>query len=95
MRAVIQKLNWNLPYCDAKTAHDILFVFRPPTNGLLHVGDPIEINQNILDTEQTAMHIPTGEKFKIEIRKNDVHDLRLPCKHGSSRFPSPERFCEA
>jgi hypothetical protein len=94
MRATIQKLNLNLPYCDAKTAHDILFVFQPPATGLLHIGDAIELNPHILDAPQTALHVSTGEKFTIEIRKNNVHDLKLPSGHGSSRFPSPERLCE-
>jgi hypothetical protein len=92
MRATIQKLNMSLPYCDARTAHDILFIFRPPTTGLLHVGDIIELDPDVLDAPQKALHVATGERFPIEIHKNDVHDLRLPSGHGTSRFPSPERL---
>ena len=92
MRATIQKLNMSVPYCDARTAHDILFVFRPPVSGLLHIGDIIELDPHVLDAPQTALHVATGEGFTIEIHKNDVHDLRLPAAHGSSRFPSPERL---
>lgn len=92
MRATIQKLNMGLPYCDARTANDILFVFRPPASGLLHVGDIIELDPHILDAPQTAFHMPTGENFSIEIHKHDVHDLRLPSGHGKSRFPTPERL---
>jgi hypothetical protein len=94
MRAVIQKLNLNLPYCDAKTAHDILFVFRPPTKELVHVGDIIELDAHTLDAPQEILNVSTGEKFAIEIHKNDVHDLRLPSGHGKSRFPSRERLLE-
>jgi hypothetical protein len=92
MRATIQKLNMSLPYCDARTDHDILFVFRPPASGLLHVGDAIELDPRILGAPQTALHVPSGERFSIEIHSNDVHDLRLPAAHGASRFPSPERL---
>jgi hypothetical protein len=95
VRATIQKLNLSLPYCDARTANDILFVFQPPTTRLLHIGDVIEFDAHILDAPQKALHIPSGEKFTIEIHRNDVHDLRLPSGHGTSRFPSPERLCEA
>jgi hypothetical protein len=92
MRANIQKLNMSLPYCDAQTDHEILFVFRPPASGLLHVGDVIEFDPHILDTAQSALHVESGERFSIEIHKKDVHDLRLPAAHGSSRFPSRERL---
>ena len=95
MRATIQKLNMSLPYCDARTAHDILFVFWPPTSGLLHVGDVIELDPHVLDAPQTVLHIPTGESFVIVIHKNDVHDLRLPAGNGTSRFPTQERLYAA
>lgn len=92
MRATIQKLNMRLPYCDARTAHDILFIFRPPASSLLHVGDVIEFDPHILDAPQTALHVPSGENFSIELHKHDVHDLRLSAGHGASRFPTPERL---
>jgi hypothetical protein len=95
MRATIQKLDMSLPYCDAKTEHDILFVFRPPTSDLLHVGDVIELDPHVLDSPQPALHTPTGERFTITIYKQDVHDLRLPGGHGTSRFPKPERLYAA
>src|ERR1700690_2746834 len=95
MRATIQKLNMSLPYCDARTAHDILFVFRPPASGLLHVGDVIELDAHILDAPQTALHVPTGESFSIEIHKHDVHDLRLRSGQGTSRFPQQEGLTNA
>ena len=87
MRATIQKLNMALPYCDARSESDILFVFRPPRTGL-HLGD-------IIEADQTARNISTGEMFTIHLRERDIHDLQLPAVHGSSRFPSPERFNDA
>jgi hypothetical protein len=94
MRAVIQKLDLNLPYCDAKSAQEILFVFRPPSKELLHVGDIIELDALALDASQEILNVSTGEKFAVKIYKNDVHDLRLPSGHGKSRFPSRERLLE-
>ena len=91
MRATIQKLNMALPYCDARSDTDILFVFRPPATGL-NLGDAIEFDHGILEAEQIAQNISTGERFTIHLRERDIHDLRLPAAHGSSRFPSPERF---
>lgn len=94
MRATIQKLNMNLAYCEAKTSSDILFVFRPPPSGL-HVGDVIEFDPEVLEVPQTAMNTNTGAAFTLELRERDIHDLRLPAAHGSSRFPSPGRFNES
>ena|SRR6266480_4407166 len=94
MRATIQKLNMALPYCDARSDTDILFVFRPPATGL-HLGDVIEFDDGILEAEQIAQNISTGERFTIHLRERDIHDLRLPAAHGSCRFPSPERFNDA
>jgi hypothetical protein len=94
MRATIQKLNMHLPYCDAKTNSDILVVFRPPPSGL-HIGDVIEFDPQVLEVPQTARNISTGAAFTMELRERDIHDLRLPAAHGSSRFPSPERFNES
>ena len=91
MRATIQKLNTTLPLCDARTDNDILFVFRPPPSGL-HIGDVIEFDHTLHDRAQTARNITSGQDFTIHLRKENIHDLRLPAAHGSSRFPSPQRF---
>jgi len=65
MHATIQKLNLHLPYCDAKTSSDILFVFRPTPSGL-HVGDVIEFDPQILEAPQTAKNISTRAAFSLE-----------------------------
>lgn len=93
MRATIRKLNTKLPYCDAQSDNDILFVFCPPSSGL-HLGDVIEFDPQITEKSQTARNINTGSTFPIELSQRDIHDLRLPATHGSSRFPSKERFQE-
>ena len=91
MRATIQKLNMALSSCDARSDNDILFVFRPPATEL-HLGDVVEFDHAIIEASQTARNITTGERFETHLRERDIHDLRLPAAHGSSRFPSPERF---
>ncbi|MDL5048084.1 hypothetical protein QQ054_18880 [Oscillatoria amoena NRMC-F 0135] len=93
MHATIQKLNVTLSYCDARSASDILFVFRPPATGL-HLGDIIEFDHTIINASQAARNLTTGGTFPIHLRTRDIHDLRLPAAHGSSRFPSAARFNE-
>jgi hypothetical protein len=78
--------------CDAVTANEILFVFKLPAGDLLQVEDIIEFDAQVLEIPQMALHVQSGQKFPITLRRGDIHDLRLPGGHGTSRFPSPERL---
>jgi predicted CoA-binding protein len=91
MKAVVQKVNLSLAYCDAKTANDILVVFRPPLEARPHVGDILEVDLMALAQEQTIRNETQDQQYKTVIKSIDLHDLRLPASHGSSRFPSIER----
>ncbi len=84
MRATIQKLNITLPYCDARSDSDILFVFRPPTTGL-HLGDVVEFDHSIIEASQTARNVTTGETFEIHLR--EARYSRLAAASGA-RFVS-------
>lgn len=70
---------------------DILVVFQGGTVRSLGIGHDVEINLEKLDAEQVVQNLTTGDSFSIVIKSNDVHDLRIPVKHGSSMFPSLER----
>ena len=94
MHATIQKLNSSLPCCDAKTATDILVVFRPPASPPLHLGDVLDVNLFQMDCEQTIHNISRGFSFPAVIYSNDIHDLRLSGGHGTSRTPTAERLAE-
>jgi hypothetical protein len=94
MHATVQKLNPSLPYCDAKTATDILVVFRPPASPSLHVGDVLDVDLFQLDCEQTIHNLSRGFSFPAVIKSNNIHDLRLSGGHGTSRTPTAERRAE-
>ena len=94
MHAIIQQLDENLPYCDAKTATDILVVFRPPASPALRLGDVLDVDLFQLDREQTIHNVSHGFSFPAVIKSNDIHDLRMPGGHGTSRFPSVARRSE-
>jgi hypothetical protein len=79
-------------YCDGASENEILFVFSPPSLEAVHVGDVVELEPSILEEPQTVLNVTKGTQFTTELRKRNIHDLRLPASHGSSRFPSPERF---
>lgn len=91
MQATVKKLNLSLPYCDAETSNEILVVFKPPTNGNLALGDVLDIDLTILDEEQEIKNLTKDKEFTILVKRNDIHDLRLPPSHGTSRLPSLER----
>ena len=79
-------------YCDAASENEILFVFGPPNLEAVRVGDVVELDPHVLEEPQTVLNITTSTQFTTELRKQNIHDLRLPASHSSSRFPSPERF---
>src|SRR5271163_754446 len=78
-------------YCDGASENEILFVFTPPSLEAVHIGDVVEVDPAILEKPQKVLNITTGLPFTTELRKCDIHDLRLPAFHGKSRFPSAER----
>jgi hypothetical protein len=39
-----------------------------------------------------VLNLTRGGTFESTIKENDVHDLRLPVRHGSSRTPTIERL---
>jgi hypothetical protein len=84
-------INWSLPTCSARTQNEILVAFKPPVEKGLSLADVLEIDLECLDAPQQVSNITTGKKFAVVLKSNDVHDLRLPMKHGGSRFPSAER----
>jgi hypothetical protein len=90
--ARIVMINWLLPTCSARTDNDILVAFRPPSQKGLSLSDTVEINLERLNVPQEITNLTTGSKFVVAIKDNDVHDLRLPMKHGGSRFPSIDRI---
>jgi hypothetical protein len=91
MEATVQTINLRLPYCDAKTANDLLVVFRPPTTDPPRLGDVLELDLLHLDAEQEIRNVSQGTSYRMTIKSNDVHDLRLSGGHGTSRFPSADR----
>jgi hypothetical protein len=91
MKATINKLNLNVNCANAFTENDILVVFHGDTVRSLRIGHDVEVDLEKLDAEQVVKNLTTGYSFSIVIKSNDVHDLRILVKHGSSKFASFER----
>jgi hypothetical protein len=91
MRASVVKLNFHLPSGEARTCNDILIAFRPPMDGSIALSDDLELDLECLDTEQDVLNLRTGQKVRLKVERQNVHDLKLPGGHGISRFPSLAR----
>ncbi len=91
MRAFIVKVNPHLPTAEARTSKDIMVAFQPPRDGSISLSDELEIDLERLDTIQDVTNLTTGQTVRLKLEKHNVHDLRLPSGHGTSRFPSLAR----
>ena len=91
MRARVIMLNVQMPTAQAVTSNEIAIAFTPPLDGSISLSDQLEVDLNVLDTEQDVLNLTSGERLRLRISTLNVHDLRLPGGHGTSRFPSLER----
>ena len=91
MKAKVVKLNLYLPSCEARTGNDIIIAFRPPVDGSIRLSDELEFDLERVDAEQDVMNFRTGQTIRLEVKKQNVHDVRLPGGHGTSRFPALDR----
>lgn len=78
--------------CRVQLENDILAVFPEVVGHPMHLHDKLRFLDLALDATVRVENLTTGGSFSVYIAANDVHDLRLPVKHGSSRTPTPERL---
>lgn len=92
MELTVIKLNKQLQSCSAQTQNEILVVFPLPEKHGIGLGDKLIINEFRMDAEVSIFHHAIKREFRVFIRSENVHDLRLPTHHGGSRTPSLERI---
>jgi hypothetical protein len=95
MKTTVNNLNWRLPVCHAVTQNQILVIFKPPKDADISLGDELEVDLEKLDQEQEIINLSNGSEYKIAVKSNNVHDLRLPSGYGKSRFPNLSRRLES
>ena len=78
--------------CSVRLPNDILVVFAEPAGHVLQVGDRLCFAELRLDSKIGVLNETQGQAFTIHLASNNVHDLRLPIRHGGSRTPTPERL---
>jgi len=77
--------------CEATSDNDILFSFHAPRDAI-HLGDQIEFDPEAHGVSQVASNLDAPTTFPVVLKKHDIHDVRLPPGHRTSRFPAPGRF---
>ncbi len=91
MRATVLKLTANR-MCEARTENDILFVFPAPAGTRVQPADELELGSPVLVGALHVVNLTRGGAFDSTIEQGDIHDLRLPVRHGSTRTPTIERL---
>jgi hypothetical protein len=91
MKATVTRLTVHR-VCEARTQNEILFVFGLKLEVSVNVGDELELGEPVLTGVLHIHNLTRGETFDAAIKSHDVHDLRIPVKHGGSRTPTIERL---
>jgi hypothetical protein len=88
MKAEIVRFTGDGRVCEARTENRLLVVFTCPVRPTLQVGDTLVFGELAIDRD-IAVRDPQGTEFMI---RAEIHDLRLPIGHGTSRTPSEARL---
>ena len=86
MRGIVTQINVHRS-CSVKLSNDILVVFAEPKGLSLQIGDELEFQGNIPGEACSIENVSQANTFTVQIERRNLHDLRLPMEHGSSRTP--------
>ena len=75
----------------AVATNGVAIAFAEPEGAALRLSDVLAVDLEIIGVEQLVANLTTGRPFKLALPERDVHDMRLPSGHGTSRFPSLAR----
>jgi hypothetical protein len=75
----------------AVSDNEIAVSFPEPADVKLAISQILNIDLEAIGADQSVIHPTTGQSMSLNIPESDVHDLRLPMRHGISRFPVEAR----
>ena len=78
--------------CRAALPNDILVVFQEPPGQALAVSDRLRFVDLALDSTVQVVNMTSNARCEVYVASGDVHDLRLPARHGTSRTITLERL---
>ena len=93
MKAIITRTSSQQDTVEARTENDILVVFS--CSDKFKPNDEVEFIHFVMDGKVEIKNHTRGSSNLVEIKPSNVHDLRLPISHGSSRTPGLERLQSA
>jgi hypothetical protein len=80
--------------CEVVLANNIAVAFAPTDGCFCRLNDRIRFS-GLLNEEGAPVLVENLTRqwsAQLSIKDNDVHDLRIPCRHGSTRTPSKARL---
>jgi len=78
----------------AETDNEIAIAFQCVDGEELVLGDALDVDLPNLVKRKSVVRVRDGKVVRIEMRDNDLHDMRLPVKHGGARIPTAARLNE-
>ncbi len=90
MRATVVRHDGQGRY-SATTDNDIAISFAIGDGNVLRPGDEIDVDLVEVTRMKTVVRVRDGQRIVVEVRDDDLHDLRLSPGHGVSRVPSESR----
>jgi hypothetical protein len=92
VKAVVSSFNRAINNYQARTDNDIAISFAIEDETNLQLNEVLEVDLPSLLQTQSVQVARTGEIVRVRLKDIDIHDLRLPSGHGTSRIPSHERM---
>ena len=92
VRAVVTSFNHSINNYQARTDNEIGISFALDDETTLRLNEVLEVDLPTLLQTQSVRVARTGQVVRVRLWDIDIHDLRLPSGHGSSRTPSHERM---
>jgi hypothetical protein len=95
MKAFVSSFNVSLDSWQVQCKNDIAVAFAIEDGTKLRLNEELEVDLPNLIKVQRMRRLTTGQDIKVRLRDCDIHDLRIPSGHGTSRTPSIERLSAA
>lgn len=91
MKATVQARSAEGIY-SVRTESNMLLVFALKGSEFLAVGDTVEVDlPSVLSTQQ-IVRVKDNRTIGVRLNPNDIHDLKVPAEHGTSRTPKRHGF---
>ncbi len=75
----------------AQTENDIGISFAIVDGNVLSLGDELDVDLVEVTRTKVVLRLHDRQRITIDVGEDDLHDLRLPPAHGTSRVPSESR----